>query len=85
MNKPITIVYEDFRQEMANLINNSGLPLFIVETVLQNYLNEVRSVARNQYQSDKVQYEQYEKSLLESRNVKEDNIVKKTKKETKNE
>lgn len=62
MNKPFTLVYEDFRQEMTNLINNSGLPFFIIENVLQNYLVEARNVAKKQYELDKAQYE---KSLLE--------------------
>lgn len=60
MNKPITVAYEDFKQDMANLINNSGLPMFMVEPVLQNYLAEVKMVIKKQYEVDK---EQYEKSL----------------------
>lgn len=59
MNKPITVVYEDFKRDMADLINNSGLPPFIVEAVLQSYLIEARDVARNQYNIDKAQYEKY--------------------------
>lgn len=57
MNKPGTILYEEFKQSMADLINNSGLPIFIVEAVLQNYLNEARVIARNQYEADKAEYE----------------------------
>lgn len=59
MNKPFSIIYEDFKQDMADLINNSALPPFIIETVLQNYLIETRNVAKKQYQFDKVQYEKY--------------------------
>lgn len=57
MDKPFTLIYEDFRQKMADLINNSGLPPFVVESILQNYLYETRDVARRQYQHDKIQYE----------------------------
>lgn len=57
MNKPINVAYEDFKQELTDLINNSGLPAFIIEPVLLNYLNETRSVAKKQYQIDKAQYE----------------------------
>ena len=60
MNKPSTIIYEEFKQDLANLINKSGLPAFIIEAVLQNYLNEARTVAQRQYYSDK---EEYERSL----------------------
>ena len=57
MNKPITIMYEDFKQELANLINNSGLPAFMIEPVLQNYLNETKIAVKKQYELDKLQYE----------------------------
>ena len=59
MDKPITVVYEEFKQELTNLINNSGLPAFLVEPVLQNYLNETKLVAEKQYQLDKSQYEKF--------------------------
>lgn len=70
MNKPSTLIYEDFKREMADLINNSGLPFFIVENVLQNFLIEVKDAAKKQYQIDKLQYE---KSLSEKDEKKEDN------------
>ena len=57
MNTPITIVCEDFKNELANLINNSGLPAFIIELILKDYLNETRIVAQKQYLFDKTQYE----------------------------
>ena len=56
IGKPITIVYEDFKQELADIINNSGLPPFIIESVLYSYLIETRSAAKQQYQLDKVKY-----------------------------
>lgn len=62
MNKPFSVANEEFKQELTNLINNSGLPFFVIELILQNYLNEVDSIAKNQYKNDKAQYEQ---SLLE--------------------
>ena len=65
MNKPSTIIYEEFKQDLANLINNSGLPAFVIEPVLQNYLNETRMIMQRQYQADK---DEYEKSLAEETN-----------------
>lgn len=62
MNKPFSMVCEEFKQEMVNLINNSGLPLPVIELVLQNYLYETSNIVKNQYRADKAQYEQ---SLLE--------------------
>lgn len=57
MNKPITVTYENFKQDLANLINASGLPAFTIEFVLRYYLDEVRAIAKQQYQEDKMKYE----------------------------
>lgn len=57
MNKPSTIIYEEFKQNLANLINDSGLPAFIIEPVLRDYLNEVRIMSQRQYQLDMTEYE----------------------------
>lgn len=63
MNKPITVVYEELKQELANLINNSGLPAFMIESILQSYLYETKMIVQRQYLLDK---DRYEKSLLDS-------------------
>ena len=65
MNKPSTIIYEEFKQNLANLINTSGLPAFIIEPVLRDYLSEVKAMAQRQYQMDKAEYE---KALQEANN-----------------
>jgi hypothetical protein len=57
MNKPSTIIYEEFKQDLANLINKSGLPAFIIEPVLRDYLIEIKTLAQKQYQADKAEYE----------------------------
>ena len=59
MNKPFSIVYEEFKQNMASLINNCGLPPSVIESLLQNYMSEITSIAKNQYNSDKMQYENF--------------------------
>ena len=58
MNKPISMVYDEFKQQLADLINNSGLPVFLVEPILLNYLSEVKILVKKQYEMDKVQYEE---------------------------
>ncbi len=61
MNKPISITYEEFKQELADVINNSTLPAFVIENVLQNYLAETRMAARKQYEKDKLAYQESKK------------------------
>ena len=64
MNKPFSMVCEEFKQGLANLINESCLPICIIEFALQNCLNEVSNIAKSQYQNDKARYEQ---SLLDEK------------------
>ena len=70
MEKPITVIYEDFKQELADMINNSGLPAFLIESILQIFLDETKVVVNRQYQLDKLKYEKY----LEKTNSKVNNI-----------
>ena len=58
MEKPITLIYEELKNNLADIINNSGLPAFIIEPVLQNYLNEVKNIEKKQYEYDKKEYEE---------------------------
>ena len=54
--KPITIVREDFINNVIELVNTSQLPLFIVEYVLRDILNEVHGTVVKQLQADKDRY-----------------------------
>ena len=65
ISKPFSMIYEEFKMGLANLINNSDLPMSVMATILENYLNEVNGVARQQYQNDKARYE---KALFEQDN-----------------
>jgi hypothetical protein len=68
MNKPITVAYEDLKQDIASLINNSGLPAFAIRSILKDYLDEVETIIVKQYQSDKAKYEM---ALLETKEYKD--------------
>lgn len=61
MEKSITIVCEEFKSNFANLINNSTLPACVIEPILENYLSEIKIIARKQYEIDKKQYEEFNK------------------------
>ena len=57
MNKPITVIREETKEKIADVINSSGLPAFIIEPILQEFLIETKNVAMRQYEHDKKQYE----------------------------
>ena len=67
MNKPITIVREEVKEQIANIINNSGLPAFVIEPILQEFLMEVKNIAIRQYEYDKQQYLAYLKDKEEKK------------------
>lgn len=62
MEKPITLVREDLIQNISNVINESKLPPFVVEPILQNILLEVRTAMQRQYEVEK---DAYAKALQE--------------------
>lgn len=74
MDKPFSMLYEEFKQGLANLINNSALPPFVIESLMKNYIYEINSLAKSQYQSDKAQYENFlfEKEKTEKKEKKDE-------------
>lgn len=57
MNKPATIVYEELKRDIAELINASSLPPFVLESLIKDFFIEISDVAKKQYEYDKEQYE----------------------------
>ena len=65
MEKPFSLKVNDFKNDTVNLVNNSGLPLFVVETILKDLLAAVQTKANQDYLQDKAQYENSLKERLE--------------------
>lgn len=47
MNKPTTLLIEEFKQNMAEVINNSKLPAFILEYLIKDIHEEVEKLAES--------------------------------------
>lgn len=58
MEKPISLKLKEFKNAAVSLVNNSGLPLFIVEPILKDVYNAVQVKVEQEYQLDKAKYEQ---------------------------
>lgn len=58
MEKPITLIRAEFIKNITQTINTSQLPAFVIEPILSSLLEEVRTVAKRQYEIDKTKYEQ---------------------------
>lgn len=72
MNKPISVVREEFKQNLISLVNGSELPMFVVEPIISEILAEVRAVSKAQLELDK---KRYEESLISASTEKEVNDV----------
>ena len=60
--KPITLLRNEFIENVIQTCNNSGLPLFVVEDVLKDLIQEIHIAAQQQFADDKQRYEQSLKS-----------------------
>lgn len=56
-NKPISIILDDLKNGIADLINNSQLPPSLVEPIMKDLYNEVSMVAKQQLEQDKKNWE----------------------------
>lgn len=56
--KPITIIREEFIIDLKNLINDSGLPAFILEPILKDTYNRIKIVEQQQLENDKKRYQE---------------------------
>ena len=57
IKKPIMLAREDLINTLTKEINESGLPPFIIEPILQSFLAETKKAMRRQYEIEKQQYE----------------------------
>ena len=56
--KPITLVKKEFTSEIVKTINSSALPMFLIEYILKDILNEIHINVTQQLQEDERKYEQ---------------------------
>lgn len=57
MDKPLTVARQEFAEQIVNVINESGLPAFIMSDILKTAIAEVDKIAQAQYEADRRKYE----------------------------
>lgn len=57
MQKPTSIIIDEFKKEIVEIINNAELPLCIIESILKDLYSEVNILASQQLTKDKTAYE----------------------------
>lgn len=58
MNKPIMVSRQEFIENLVTLINQSNLPLIVIEPILQGVLSDVNKGIQQQYEKEKADYEE---------------------------
>ena len=71
ITKPMSMARQEFIDKLVDDVNNCGLPLFVVEPILQDILSSVKIAVQQQYETEKKQYEQQLKQCTETTSSKE--------------
>lgn len=56
MNKPLTLLMQETKNNLIQTINNSSLPPCILELILKDMLNEINVLSKKQLQEDELAY-----------------------------
>lgn len=57
MDKPINLLIYDIKQEIINTINNSKLPISIIQLIMQELMSNVNNQTQQSLVYEKQQYE----------------------------
>ena len=66
LTKPMSVARQELIEQLVGDINNCSLPLFVIEYVLQDVLNTVKSAAQEQCKLEIAQYEQQLNKQIET-------------------
>ena len=58
MNKPANLIIEDTKENLTKIINESGLPPFLIEPMVKDIYNQVYILKQKELEKTKVDYEE---------------------------
>lgn len=56
IEKPIIIAKEELCQKITLAINESGIPLFVIEYILKDMLNDIHNINQQILENEKIKY-----------------------------
>lgn len=71
MNKTISIMIEETKNEIIKTINESNLPASILQYIINDISLEVKTLAKQELQQDIIKYNQAEEEKLDDNDIKE--------------
>ena len=57
VDKPLIIAKEELCQKITQAMNESGIPLFIIEYILKDILNDIHNINQQILENEKINYE----------------------------
>lgn len=63
MEKPSSIRYREFLDNIISAINNSGLPAFVMIPAVQNVLSELQTLSAQQFKEDTIAWNKQQEEL----------------------
>lgn len=55
--KPISIVINDFKQDLMNYISNAGLPPAIIEPIVKDIYQQIVEISKQELERDIIEYQ----------------------------
>ncbi len=73
MNKPADLIVEETKESIVKIVNESGLPPFLLEPILKEIYNQVNILKQQELEQSKKQYENSLKNEKEKKGAKDKN------------
>ena len=56
--KPVTILREEFINNLTDMVNNSDLPMFVLEPIFRDKHGKIKIAEQKQLENDKIKYQE---------------------------
>lgn len=56
--KPVTILREEFINNLTDMVNNSDLPMFVLEPIFRDMHGKIKIAEQKQLENDKIKYQE---------------------------
>lgn len=71
MNKPANLIIEETKEKIVKVINESGLPPFLLEPILKNLYDQISILKQQELEKSKQEYENSLNQEKEKKGAKE--------------
>lgn len=68
VRKPLSLLRAEFINSLTDLINNAGLPPFIIEPILKDRYNDMKAMSQKQLEYEVKEYQ----AKIEQQNIEEE-------------